>query len=74
MSVASETSAQWTKLSRERGLEVPLLIMNDAARDQSLIAIYGIDNIKKLKVISEKYDTKQTFQTQQNGGFLLSRV
>ncbi|ETS75027.1 hypothetical protein PFICI_13511 [Pestalotiopsis fici W106-1] len=73
-SVAIDTTAKWKELSAERGLDVAFLYMNDASRDQNPIATYGIDNVNKLKSIAQKYDKSGLFQTQQNGGFLLSKV
>ncbi|OTA55078.1 Glucooligosaccharide oxidase [Hypoxylon sp. EC38] len=73
-SAAIDTVEQWKKLSQERGLSLPFLFMNDAARDQNPIAGYGTDNVKKLKEVSQKYDSNRLFQTQQNGGFLLAHV
>ncbi|KAI0174967.1 hypothetical protein BJ166DRAFT_606907 [Pestalotiopsis sp. NC0098] len=73
-SVAIDTTEKWKELSSERGLDVEFLYMNDASRDQNPIATYGIDNVKKLKSIAQKYNKSGLFQTQQNGGFLLSKV
>ncbi|KAI1139188.1 Glucooligosaccharide oxidase [Hypoxylon sp. FL0543] len=73
-SAAIDTVEQWKKLSQERGLSLPFIFMNDAAREQNPIAGYGEENVNRLKGISQKYDGSQLFQTQQNGGFLLVHV
>lgn len=67
-----DTVDQWEKLGRERGLYLPFLYMNDAAREQNPIVRYGEENVKRLKEVSLKYDPSQLFQTLQNGGFQLS--
>ncbi|TVY91044.1 Bifunctional solanapyrone synthase, partial [Lachnellula willkommii] len=64
--VSIETTAQWKKLSEERGLDIPFIYMNDASRDQDPISQYGTDNINKLKQVALKYDPKQVFQKLQN--------
>ncbi|KAI4865259.1 FAD-binding domain-containing protein [Hypoxylon rubiginosum] len=71
-SVVIDTVDQWEKLGRERGLYLPFLYMNDAAREQNPIVRYGEENVKRLKEVSLKYDPSQLFQTLQNGGFQLS--
>ncbi|KAF3025914.1 hypothetical protein E8E14_014901 [Neopestalotiopsis sp. 37M] len=73
-SVTIDTAAEWEELSLERGLDVSFHYKNDASRDQNLIATYGTDNVNKLKSIAQRYDKSGLFQTQQNGGFLLSKV
>ncbi|KAI1451304.1 hypothetical protein F4805DRAFT_463934 [Annulohypoxylon moriforme] len=71
-SVVIDTVDQWEKLGRKRGLYLPFLYMNDAAREQNPIARYGEENVNRLKEVSLKYDPSQLFQTLQNGGFQLS--
>ena len=73
-SVSIETTAQWDRLSKERGLHIPFLFLNDASRDQNPLATYGTSNLDKLKQISQSYDPNQIFQKLQNGGFLLSKA
>ncbi|KAK6194094.1 hypothetical protein LQW54_011779 [Pestalotiopsis sp. IQ-011] len=73
-SVAIDTTAKWEELSSERGLDVSFFYMDDASRDQNPIATYGVENVNKLKSIAQKYDKNGLFQTQQNGGFLLSKT
>ncbi|KAI0103466.1 FAD-binding domain-containing protein [Daldinia grandis] len=72
--VSIDTVEQWKKLSRQRGLDLPFIFMNDASREQNPLASYGSESVDKLKRISHKYDPKQLFQTLQGGGFLLSGV
>ncbi|KAI5862351.1 Glucooligosaccharide oxidase [Durotheca rogersii] len=72
--VTIDTVAQWKKLGQERGLYLPFYFMNDSGRNQNPIAGYGQANVDKLNEVSRKYDSSQFFQTQQVGGFLLSRA
>lgn len=73
-SVSQETVAYWEEIAEERALDVDFLFMNDASRDQNPLAKYGTDSLSKLKSIASKYDPAGIFQTQQNNGFLLSKV
>lgn len=73
-SVAVETTAEWDALAKARGLHLPFLYMNHAARDQDPLASYGPENLARLRDVARKYDPVQMFQTLQNGGFLLSRT
>ncbi|KAF2972752.1 hypothetical protein GQX73_g789 [Xylaria multiplex] len=73
-SVSIETTDLYEELSKERGLDLPFIFMNDASQDQNPLTSYGSENILRLKDISKKYDKKQVFQKLQNGGFLLSKV
>ncbi|KAK8100142.1 fad linked oxidase-like protein [Apiospora kogelbergensis] len=73
-SASIATTARWKEVSRERGLDVDFLYMNDASRDQNPLAGYGEKNIARLKEVALKYDPSQVFQNLQNGGFLLSRL
>ncbi|KAK3314358.1 putative 6-hydroxy-D-nicotine oxidase [Apodospora peruviana] len=72
--VSISTEAKWKQLSRERGLEVDYLFMNDASREQNPLASYGAGNIGKLKAIARKYDPLEVFQRLQNDGFLLRKA
>ena len=67
-------SEKWRELGEQRGLNVPFLFMNDGSRDQNPLVHYGTDNLAKLKIVSQKYDSSQVFQTLQNDGFLLSKA
>ncbi|KAK8139361.1 6-hydroxy-D-nicotine oxidase [Apiospora sp. TS-2023a] len=73
-SVAIDTTAEWDRQAKARGLHLPFLYMNHAARDQDPLTSYGSENLAKLRRIAQKYDPSQLFQTLQNGGFLLSRT
>ncbi|KAI0179261.1 hypothetical protein GGR52DRAFT_589004 [Hypoxylon sp. FL1284] len=73
-SVAIDTTALFKKLARQRGLDVPFVYMNDAARDQNPLASYGPGSVERLKQISRSYDPDQVFQKLQNNGFLLSKI
>lgn len=73
-SVSIETTEQWKKLGQSRGSYLEFVYSNDASRDQSPLATYGPENIQKLKDVARKYDEDQLFQSQQNSGFLLSKV
>ncbi|KAK4154503.1 hypothetical protein C8A00DRAFT_14367 [Chaetomidium leptoderma] len=72
-SVSIEITRKWERLARERGLHLPFVFMNDASRDQSPLASYGLRNLQRLKQVSKLYDPSQMFQMLQNGGFLLSK-
>ncbi|KAI0468864.1 FAD-binding domain-containing protein [Xylaria cf. heliscus] len=72
--VSIETTEQFKKLGIERGLYLPFIYMNDAARDQNPIRGYGDDNINRLWLVARKYDPSGFFQTHQGGGFLLSSI
>ena len=67
-------SEKWRELGEQRGLDVPFLFMNDGARDQNPLKLYGDDNLAKLKRVSRKYDPSQVFQNLQNNGFLLVKA
>ncbi|KAI1656821.1 hypothetical protein F4813DRAFT_361961 [Daldinia decipiens] len=69
-----DTVEQWEKLSRQRGLDLPFIFMNDASRDQNPLASYGSESVDRLKQISQKYDPNQLFQKLQGNGFLLSNL
>ncbi|KAI1178067.1 FAD-binding domain-containing protein [Nemania sp. FL0916] len=73
-SVSIETTTLYEELSKERGLDVPFIFMNDASQDQNPLESYGPESISRLKDISQKYDKKQVFQNLQNDGFLLSKL
>ncbi|GKT43289.1 FAD-dependent monooxygenase yanF [Colletotrichum spaethianum] len=72
--VSIETTAKWEELGESRGSNLAFVYMNDASRDQNPLRSYGAANLDKLKGIAAKYDPKQVFQKQQNGGFLVSRA
>jgi hypothetical protein len=72
--VSIDTTDRWSKLAKERGLDIPFLFMNDASRDQNPLKSYGTASLAKLRSVSQKYDRAQVFQRQQNGGFLLSKA
>ncbi|PHH88230.1 hypothetical protein CDD83_7806 [Cordyceps sp. RAO-2017] len=73
-SVSIETADYWERLSKERGLHVPHLYLNDASRDQNPIASYGAGNVQQLRKIAAKYDSARVFQRLQNDGFLLDKT
>jgi hypothetical protein len=70
-SLGIETTSKWVELSKQRGLHLPFVYMNDASRDQDPLGSYGPDNIARLKAIAKKYDPLGVFQKVQNAGFLL---
>jgi hypothetical protein len=72
-SVSIETTKQWDKLAKERGIYLPFTYMDHSSRDQNPLASYGPENIARLKRISRKYDPSQAFQKLQKDGFLLSK-
>lgn len=57
--------------SKSNGLYLDYLFMNDASKDQEVIAHYGDENVQKLKIIAAKYDPMRVFQTLESGGFKL---
>ncbi|KAF2876999.1 hypothetical protein BDV95DRAFT_589646 [Massariosphaeria phaeospora] len=73
-SVPIAITETWKQQSKQRGLEIPYIFMNDASRDQNPIASYGKENVQKLKAIAAKYDPTQVFQNLQHNGFLLKQT
>ncbi|KAK4185136.1 hypothetical protein QBC35DRAFT_504349 [Podospora australis] len=73
-SVAIGTTSQWQKRAVERGVDVPVLFMNDASRDQNPLASYGRESLQRLRAVSQRYDEAQIFQHLQRGGFKLSKA
>lgn len=45
--------------------------MNNAAENVDVIGTYGEENVKKLKAVSQKYDSEETFQRLVPGGYKL---
>ncbi|KAI1145859.1 FAD-binding domain-containing protein [Nemania diffusa] len=72
-SVALETCAEFERQSKERGLYLPFIFMNDASVDQNPLASYGEPSLRRLKDIAKIYDPAELFQKYQNGGFLLCK-
>ena len=72
--VSIATTDTFKQQSKQRGVDIPYIFMNDASRDQNPIAGYGSANVQKLKTIAKKYDPSALFQNQQQGGFLLKNV
>jgi hypothetical protein len=73
-SLGIETTAKWVELSKQRGLDLPFVYMNDASRDQNPLGSYAPDNITRLKAIAKRYDPLEVFQKVQNSGFLLKDI
>ncbi|KAI1458183.1 hypothetical protein F4805DRAFT_150434 [Annulohypoxylon moriforme] len=59
--------------AQAKGLYDPFIFSNVAAHDQNVLGSYGQQNLDFLRGVSQKYDPWGTFQTLQNGGFLVSR-
>ncbi|KAH9887171.1 putative FAD-binding oxidoreductase [Xylariomycetidae sp. FL2044] len=57
--------------SRERGLYLPYLFMNDASIDQQVIRHYGDQKVGRLNKVQRKYDPGRVFQRLVPGGFKL---
>lgn len=57
--------------SKSKDLYIDYVFMNDASRDQNVIAQYGEENVGKLKIIAAKYDPSRVFQRLERGGFKL---
>lgn len=72
--VTIDTFNYWDKVTKERGLYLPLKFMNDCSRVQNPLASYGKKNLKKLKEVAAKYDRSGFFQKKQNNGFLVSKA
>lgn len=72
--VSIETTRQWEKLGRGRGLHLPFLYQDDCSRDQNPLASSGEENLAKLRQVALKYDKSQFFPRLQNGGFVLSKA
>lgn len=62
---------QVEEYSKSSGSYLDYVFMNDASRDQSVIAHYGLENVRKLKAVAAKYDPMRVFQTLESGGFKL---
>ncbi|KAF2753655.1 FAD linked oxidase-like protein [Pseudovirgaria hyperparasitica] len=73
-SASFSTTEMWTSLSRERGLDVNYIFMNDASRDQNPLSTQGAENLGKLRSIAGAYDPSGIFQRLQKDGFLLSKA
>ncbi|KAJ6126972.1 hypothetical protein N7523_002584 [Penicillium sp. IBT 18751x] len=58
--------------AREMGLDEPFLYMNYASQFQDVIHSYGSANVYRLRMIAERYDPDEVFQTLQPGYFKLS--
>ncbi|KAF8253582.1 FAD-binding domain-containing protein [Wilcoxina mikolae CBS 423.85] len=58
------------KMAEKRGLLYDYLFLNDAAKDQNVIASYGKKQVRFLKSVSARYDPEQVFQ-KLVGGFKL---
>ena len=65
---------KWKELGLKRGSHLFTLYMNDASRDQDPLGSYPEENVRKLRVVSQKYDPWQVFQKIKNDGFLLSTM
>lgn len=57
--------------SKANDLYVDYVFMNDASKDQKVIAHYGEANVAELKKIAAKYDPSKVFQRLESGGFKL---
>lgn len=57
--------------SKSKDLYIDYVFMNDASRNQNVIAQYGEENVSKLKIIAAKYDPSRVFQRLERGGFKL---
>ncbi|CZR54640.1 uncharacterized protein PAC_04524 [Phialocephala subalpina] len=60
--------------TRERGLLLDFMFMNDAGPIQSPLKSYGEEMVGFLQGQSKKWDPEGVFQKLQNGGHLLSRL
>jgi len=58
------------KMAKKQGLLYDYLFLNDAAKDQEVIASYGKKQAQFLKAVSKRYDPDQVFQ-KLVGGFKL---
>ena len=61
-----------TKASEEEDSFIRYLFMNDANREQDVIASYGEGNVRKLRDVQIKYDPDLVFQRLVPGGWKLS--
>lgn len=55
--------------TRRRGTADPFVYLNFAAPFQRPICGYGVDNVKYLEEVAEKYDPAGAFQNLVPGGF-----
>ncbi|KAL2834986.1 hypothetical protein BDW59DRAFT_168318 [Aspergillus cavernicola] len=65
----SITTEGWKALGQEIGLHDSFLYMDDASRDQNPLLSYGEESLRRLEVVSLRYDPAQVFQDLQNNGF-----
>lgn len=59
------------KVSKQEDSFIRYLFMNDANREQDVIASYGEDNVRKLRDVQAKYDPDLVFQRLVPGGWKL---
>ncbi|KAK8093407.1 FAD-binding oxidoreductase [Apiospora hydei] len=57
--------------ARREGSYLPYLFMNDAPEGAPVIASYGVENVRQLWEVSERYDPDQVFQKLLPGSFKL---
>ena len=50
------------------------IYLDYAFENQNPLKSYGLENVEKLKAVSEKYDPRGVFQTLVPGGFKISRL
>ncbi|MCJ1261071.1 hypothetical protein MMC22_000935 [Lobaria immixta] len=55
----------------DEGEHVEYLFMNDASYDQDVIGHYGLENVRKMREVQEKYDPGLVFQRLVPGGWKL---
>ncbi|KAM5356771.1 hypothetical protein ACJ41O_003417 [Fusarium nematophilum] len=72
-SMGKRCIARLRAAAKARGVLMPQVWMNNAGRDDDVIASYGKKNWVKLRDISIKYDPKRTFQRLCVGGYKIER-
>ncbi len=54
------------------GTDNPYIYLNYAGKNQDVLGGYGKANVKKMKVLSKKYDPDGVFQTLVPGGWQIA--
>ncbi|KAF1843187.1 bifunctional solanapyrone synthase [Cucurbitaria berberidis CBS 394.84] len=61
-------------LTKQRGLYDPFIFSNDAYRTQDPLRSYGMNTLRRMRGVANKYDPERIFQTRVPGGFKVDRT
>ena len=56
-------------LTKQRGLYDSFIFPNDAFRTQNPLRSYGMNTLRKMRGVANRYDPSHIFQTRVPGGF-----